>query len=280
VAVFAERTTQIHNIDSDPTNNSQKQVLSNTGTSCPRSVTKFGDSDLVYLDESGLRSIRARDASNSATTSDLGTPVDTLITAKLRALSATQRQTQVISFINPADSRFWLIFPDEIFVFTRFEASKVSAWSTYKPTYYDENGDLQTFTIDDAAIFQRRVYLRGGDKIFCYGGVSTGLQTDDTPAVARLPYLDGGTPTEKKTWDGFDVACRGTWEIRAFMEPSEAGFETSDVIARVTDTTFNSQRLPFDGASTHVSLQFTSQSQGAKLSACAIHFVDTEKDES
>lgn len=272
VAYFAERTVQIWSIDSDPTNNAQKQVLSNTGTASPRSVTKFGDNDLFYLDESGVRSIRARDASNAAATTDLGTPVDTLITAKLRALTAADR-LKVVGLINPVDKRFWLVFPDQIFVFTFYEGSKISAWSTYKPTYL-VGGVVTPFTIDDVAVYQRRVYLRGGNRVFCYGGAPTGLATDATAAVARVPYLDGGTPTINKEWDGLDVACRGVWKIDAYMQPNEAGFAAFDTIGTVTDTTYNGPKVPINGTSTHISLQFTSQGDGdARLSSCAIRYV-------
>jgi hypothetical protein len=277
---FADLTTQIWSIDSDPTLNKQSQILSNTGTTCPRSVTKYGDNDLMYLDESGVRSIRARDASNAAITTDIGTPIDTLITAKLRALSTDDRLVKVIGLINPIDGRFWLCFPDEIFVFTRYDGSRVSAWSTYKPTYYDQNGTLQSFTIDDAVVNGRRVYLRGGDTIYCYGGVSTGLQTDDTACIGRVPYLDHNTPTVDKQWEGIDVACRGTWKVEAFMDPTEAGFNTSDTVATVTDTTFTGLTIPFQHTSTHISLQFTSQGAGdARLASFAIRLKSDKPDD-
>lgn len=276
---FADLTTQIWTIDSDPTLNKQQQILSNTGTTCPRSVTKYGDNDLMYLDESGVRSIRARDASNAAITTDIGTPIDTLITAKLRALSSDDRLVKVIGLINPLDGRFWLCFPDEIFVFTRYDGSRVSAWSTYRPTYYDADGALQTFAIDDAVVFQRRVYLRGGDTVYCYGSLSTGLQTDVTACIARVPYLDHGDPVADKEYEGVDVACRGTWKVEAFMDPSENGFATSDVIGTVVDTSFTGPTIPLRGKSTHISLQFTSQGAGdARLAAFAIRLV-TDKDD-
>jgi hypothetical protein len=79
VAVFAERNIQIWFFDPDPTLNRQTQVLNNTGTISPHSVTQFGDNDIFYLDESGLRSLKARDSSNAAATTDIGVPIDTII---------------------------------------------------------------------------------------------------------------------------------------------------------------------------------------------------------
>lgn len=272
IAVFSERVVQIWLVDSDPTNNKKQQILKNTGTGSPKSVTQFGDNDLFYLDESGVRSIRARDASNAAATTDMGTPVDPLITVDLRALSATDRRDKVVGFINPIDKRFWLTMKDKVYVFTLFDGSKISAWSVYNPFYFVD-GVKTAFNIDDAVVFQRRVYLRGGDTIFVYGGLSTGLATDETSAVAWLPFLDGGAPTVMKKWTGFDAALRGLWEVRAGMQPTEDGLTVDELIANISKTTFSQLDTPQIGESTHISLRFASKGTGnAILSSCAIHY--------
>src|SRR5690606_24389360 len=142
-------------LDPDPDLIRLSQVLRNTATVAPRSVTEFGDADLFYLAPSGLRSLRARDSSHRASTTDLGVPVHPLIRAKLEVMSDVGRRG-VIGLLHPADDRFWLIFPDgEIFVFSFFPNAKVSAWTTY----------VTGFVIDGATTFGNRVYLRSGDTI-------------------------------------------------------------------------------------------------------------------
>lgn len=276
VAVFAESAIQIWFFDSDPTQNKQIQVLANTGTASARSVTQFGDNDLFYLSESGLRSLRARDASNSAATSDIGVPVDTLITEKLRALSADER-AQVIGLIEPRDGRFWLIMRNQIFVFTFFPSAKVSAWSIYTPFHY-VNGTKTTFSVDDAVVWNRRVYLRSGETIFCYGGLATGGAYDATQAEGWMPYLDAGTPSVQKAWTGIDAAVRGSWEIRASYVPTETGLTIDEPLATITETTYSNENVGIQGMSTHVSLRFKSVGEGAALlSSMAVHFVGDEK---
>lgn len=272
VAVLAERVIQIWRFESDPANNSQVQVLNNTGTASPRSVTQFGDADVFYLDESGLRSLRARDSSNAAATTDIGVPVDPLIIAKLRSLSAPERE-QVIGLIEPSDGRFWLIMRDTIFVFSFFSGAKISAWSQYTPAYWDEEGERVEFEIDDAVVFQRRVYIRSGDTIFVYGGLETGAATDQTSAVAWLPYLDANTPSVPKKWQGVDAALRGVWTLYGGMQPTEEGFAVQDKLATLDGTTYNLDAIATLGTSTHVSLRFESSGDGeALLSSCAIHY--------
>lgn len=271
VAVLAERVIQIWLFESDPTNNRQIQVLNNTGTASPLSVTQFGDNDVFYLDESGLRSLRARDSSNAAATTDIGVPVDPLIIAKLQELSADEREL-VIGLIEPSAGRFWLIMRDVIFVFSFFSGAKISALSTYNPYYFDEAGERVDFEVDNAVVFRRRVYLRSGDKIFVYGGLETGAAYDATEAVAWLPYLDGGRPAEDKQWQSFDAAVRGEWEVRAGMQPTEEGLNVSDKICTIDETTYNNENIGVIGKSTHISLRFASKNDGAALlSSCAIH---------
>jgi hypothetical protein len=269
VAVFAERAIQIWYYDSDPSLNAQKQVLNNTGTSCPRSVTQFGDNDLFYADTSGLRSLRARDASNAAATTDIGVPVDSLIAAKLRQLSSDQRQ-KVIGLIEPSEGRFWLAALDTIYVFSFFSGSKISAWTTYTPSTNDGE-TLTSFAIDDVAVYQRKVYIRSGDDIYVFGGLDATPAYDSTEAEAWLPYLDGNAPAKEKALNGIDAAVRGEWEVSVAMDPDNQ--DAQDSICTIKRSTFNEGMIDGEGKFNHISVRFKSKGDGqAKLGAVAIHF--------
>ena len=278
IAVFAERTILVWALGADPANNEKRQTLKNTGTASPRTVTQFGDADVFYLDESGLRSLKARDSSNAAATTDIGVPVDTLIVEKLRAMTTLERQ-RCIGLIEPQDGRFWLIMKDMIFVFSFFAGAKVSAWSTYIPAYFDEDGERRTFSIDDAVVFRRRVYLRSGDRIFVYGGLETGQELDKTQPEVWLPYLDAEKPAIKKPWVSYDAAVRGEWEVSAAMRPDD--LTVSDSLGVIFRTTYNAEQLGMAGESTHISLRFKGKPTATRkvLSSCAIHFTDVPTNE-
>lgn len=270
VAVFAETVVQIWYVDPDPALNRKSQVLNNTGTLSPRSVTQFGDSDLFYLDESGLRSLRARDSSNSAATSDIGIPVDSLVIEALADLTLEERESKVFGLIEPRDKRFWLVIKDRIFVFSFFSGSKVSAWTVYYPG----------FDVDEAIVFGRRVYLRSGDTIYVYGGLGNELTYDDTEAIAQIPYLDGDAPWQPKNLQGIDIAAKGEWRVYVAMNPNN--LEAQDVIGThydtIADTTYNEGRIPTNGRSTHFSLILKTQNTGyAKLGALVLHYEAEEE---
>jgi len=263
IAVFAEGIIQIWYTDPDPTLNRTVQDLNNTGTSSPQSVTQFGDGDIFYLDESGIRSLRARDSSNAASTNDIGVAIDPLVTAKLQSLSDTER-SRVIGLIEPGDGRFWLIMKDVIYVLSYFSgggSKGVSAWTTYSPG----------FDVTNAVIFNKRVVLRSGNSVYVYGGLGSMLTYDATSAVAQLPYLDGDQPTQQKKLKGIDAAARGLWTVYLAMSPENAG--ARDKIGKITGSTFRDGRIRANGSFTHVSPIFESEGVGPHtLGSIVIHF--------
>ena len=265
VAVFGEKTTQIEYVDPDPALNREVQTLENTGTRYPNSVTKFGDNDIFYVD-SGVRSLRARDASNAAATTDIGVPIDTLVRAALKEVADDEVRV-VTSCIEPSTGRFWLAVKDQIFVFSYFGGAKVSAWTTYEPG----------FSVEQMVVFKQRVYVRSGNTIYVYGGLGSDEVFDDTVAEAWLPYLDANQPTREKAWVGMDAALEGQWSVAAAMQPTD--LTTEDAVNVMFETSYNRDKLPQIGSSTHLSLRFRSQGSGqARLSAVVIHH-DLDADE-
>lgn len=259
-AVFSQRTIQIWRLEADPDDNALRQRLRNTGTSCPKSITQYGDGDIFYLDESGLRSLRARDSSSAASTYGVGVKVDPLIVAKLRSLTEGERSL-VVGLIEPVTGNFWLIMKDTIFVYAFFEEEKVSGWTTYLPG----------FTVDDAVVFDRRVYLRSGDTIYVYGGLETGQETDDTVAEMWTAYQDGEDPAKAKTWRGFDAAVSGEWAVAVGASLQDTDEE--DDVCIISRTTYNDERIGLVGQSTHLNLRLRSRGDGpAVVGACALHY--------
>lgn len=265
LAIFAETNVQIWFSDPDPALNTVVQILNNTGTSAPNSVTQFGDSDIFYLNESGIRSLRARDASNAAATSDIGVPIDSLVTAHLNELGPSDRQ-RITGLIEPRDGRFWMIMGSTVYVLSYFRAERtVSAWSIYNLP--DE--------ADATAVFNRRVYLRFGDDIYCYGGTGSERTYDDTECVVRTPFLDADNPTQWKRLTGVDVAAEGEWDIYVSMDPTSPDAE--ERIAIVTGSTFRWHRISMGGSTTHFSFTFKSRGDGPhRLGSMVVHF-DTDE---
>lgn len=208
LVALSRRNVQIWTVKEDPAGNTQLQTLRNTGTRIGRSALAYGDLDVFYLDETGVRSVRARNTSNTGSVNDIGTPIDTYIQAHLRTLAQAVLERGV-SCIEPTDSRYWLSVGNKIFVFSYFPSSKVSAWTVYETP----------FVIEDFAVINEKVYARSGDTIYLYGG-DNGNVYDDTLAIVKLPFMSFRKPGTDKQLRGVDISAEGKWDVCVLVNPN------------------------------------------------------------
>lgn len=259
MAVFATRSIQIWFLDPDPLQNAQRQVLSNIGTFAPRSVISFGDIDVFFLAESGIRSLRARDSSNQSGVSDVGTPIDDEIIAYMKTLTDAQKAAAV-AVLEPISGRYILAIGSRAYVFSYFSSARISAWSSY---------DLG-FTVSDFVSLDGRVWARGGDTVYLLGG-DDGVTYDSAEVEADLPYIDGRQIATFKDFTAIDVGCQGEWSIYVNTDPNDPTSESH--VAIVNDTTLNMDALGLVGHSPIIKLRFVASKPGpAKLSKVIIHY--------
>lgn len=262
VAVFADRAILVWFMDDDPEANQLIQTLQNTGTTSPNSVTQFGDSDVFYLDFSGVRSLKARDSSNAAFTEDIGSAIDPLV----RDLMATAQQDVVDAYgvMEPRDGRFWLSIGQSVLCFSFYPSNKVSSWSIYQPG----------FKVDVFSEVKDALFARSGNIIYRYGGTD-GAQFDSSQVVVRLPFLDMDAPATHKNLQAIDIACEGNWLIEVATDPEQP--DIFEEVGIVVGTTYALRRVPATGYSTHFAWRFTNASPGpAKIGGFVVHYTAAE----
>lgn len=159
LAFFSRFTTQIYIIDADPAKWQQQQILQNIGTLAPFSVQNLGDLDVMFLSDTGIRSLRARDLTLNAFVNDLGSPIDQLVLANIAA-NGTTLSSEAQSVVDPATGRYWLYLNGTIYVLSYYPTNQVTAWSTYLPTY-DAMGSL-LLTATAASTSQINLVWGGG----------------------------------------------------------------------------------------------------------------------
>ena len=130
LAVFGGLSTQLWTIDADPANFALQQVLDNTGTIAAQSVKSIGDLDVMYLDSTGIRSLRAKESTLNASVNDIGTAIDLTIRAALVSYDASL----ACAVVEPTTKQYWLYLNGNIYVLSNYPESKIVAWSVYKPT--------------------------------------------------------------------------------------------------------------------------------------------------
>lgn len=266
-AFFSRRNLQIYNLNTDATSIALAQPIDNTGALSARSILAYGTTDTFYLDETGIRSLKARDASGAAFVNDLGTAIDTFVRTNLNALpnGAIQRACAVVE---PIDGRYWLAVGPYIYVFSYFPGSSISAWTYFNPG----------FVVSDFARAYNRLYVRSGDTIYLYGGAS-GTQYAAAGVMAphvELPFACTSPPGRGEI-TSFDIAATGSWQIQLLVDPDN---EEAQLDAGTTlNCTYGGESPGITGRFTHLGFNLTCISAGAAtISNIAIYHDGDETD--
>ena len=266
VAVFAREAIVIYRLMADAENTELIQVLENTGTFAPRSLVSYGANDVYYLDETGIRSLRSRDVTDSAFTSDVGSAIDPFM-QEIFAEVGDNGRSRACAAIEAVDGRYMLAIGKYIVILSYFPSSKIVAWS-----YVDFGQE-----ISDMVRVKRRVEVRSGDSIYAYGGVSGTSYPDEEHflPVIETPFISAKDPASQKSLLGFDMASKGVWKVEILIDPDD---HTKIVNAgHLYDTTYQRLSLGLVGHTSHFAIRFVGQSGGfASLSSTAVHHDTTE----
>lgn len=260
LAVFARNTTLIYTVDPDPARNVLEQVLTSIGCLAPRSAIGYGEQDVFFLSESGVRSLRARQDTTIASVNDIGTPIDGLVVAYLDTIGLDQAY-YAQACIEPRTGSYWLALGSTIYVLSLYPQSKIAAWSTYTPG----------FTVDDMVSDFRGVYLRADDQLYRYGGTD-GVTYDSSTVTVTMPYLAANMPSTNKQWTAFDASVSGSWTVALGTDPNNTAFY--ETIGTISNITYPLPHLKSAAWSTHASLKFTNAAAGAaKLRSANLHYL-------
>ena len=281
LAVFCRWCIQLWNINADPSLYSIAQTLQNIGSMAPLSIQSVGDLDVLFLSDTGLRSLRVRDSSNNAYVVDLGSPIDDLI---LDDLLIGGDNSLACAIIEPLTGRYWLHLKGTIYVLSYYPTLRITAWTTYLPTYADANGNQVSFTPEKFIVHQGRVFCLAIDgKIFLYGGEDN-ITYDSCVCSVELPWLDNKTPYVQKTSELINVAMSGSWQVDVSMDVKTKNFTTVvdyetplqiQEPSESTDSTFDEGSFGYSAIGTH--FKFKAQTNPAwldtaTLSSLTLHY--------
>jgi hypothetical protein len=265
VAIFARDFVVTYFLNADDTQNAFDQNIGETGTEAAGSVIAYGNRDLFYLDEIGVRSLQARDSSNTATVNDIGTLVDPYVAA-LRASLQPAKTRSAKAVIEPRDGLYMLAIGSEVVVLSRYPSSSITAWTVLKPGY----------EITDFVRLGSDLYARSGNTIYAYGGLTGDQYVDANSAVVELPFLDIKTPATYKHLTGADLFAKGTWEMRILTDPNDETVQP--LVTRITGVSANLGAIAAGLKASIFAVKLTCTSSGeASLSQAIIHHDLNEK---
>jgi hypothetical protein len=274
LAILSKTATQLWAVDPDPQKTQYVQTLRQAGTMAWRSVLQYGSGDVMYLSQSGIRSLRARNSSLAAAVSDIGSPLDPVI-QDLYRYKGEDWMSGAIALLQPVTGRFWVIMggspqyeggplTSRIFILSAFPGPKITAWSEYDAG----------FVITAACIHEDRVIVRDDHNIvYAYGGISEeGPVYDDCPVELVFPFHAGEQVATAKTFTGLDATCEGVpWTVSGAFNVENPNIE--DDFGVFDGATFAQGRFEIHGHSTHMSLRLRSQETGPQtVSNMVIHY--------
>lgn len=270
LALFGRNSIQLWAMDEDPAQNQLVSALGGTGLVAPKALARYATGDVLYLSDSGVRSLKARDSSNAAAVSDVGSPLD----EEIRQLVQDARKGPVGSIMasvpdslisaagvtEPTTGQFWLVVNDKVYVLSTATSSHVSAWSRY------DLGFDAAFPVEVAGA----IAMRSGDDLRIYG---TGQWDSYDPAQMDVvtPMIAGDEPATNKTFYGIDGALEGTWTIEVGTDPANP--DTRELVATVTGPTFSLQNLGLQNEGTHISARLRcSDAARARIGNLIFHY--------
>jgi len=266
-AIFSRQTTRIYELAADATEITVIQPLENTGTIAPRSVVPYGNNDVFYLDTTGVRSLRARDASGSAYVADVGSAIDPFVREQIDAV-VEDTVGRAVGVLEPTEGRYMLALGDIILSLSYFPGSKITAWSYYDPG----------FAVLDFAKVRGRVYARGDDDtIYLYGGAdnATYPAADEQIVVVETPFMSAQTPATRKHEFGFDAALVNDWDIDMLVNPDDES-QVVD-IGVLNETTYHRESIKMPGRTAMIAFKLTCSAAGnASFSSMALHYKGDE----
>lgn len=264
-AVFADDLITLYSIDVDPANNALSDTLENTGTVAGKSILRYGNNDVFYLDFTGVRSIQARQGTVAPYVTDAGSAIDPFIQDYLKTLTQEQiRNAKAV--IEPQDGRLWLAVGERIFVLSRFADAGINAWTYYTPG----------FEVEAFARVGKRLYVRAGDTIYLYGGESGEVYPEEGESIVRvgLPFL--GNLLVFKELDGFDIACTNEWEIDILYDPEVE--DRSFPVGAIANVTYNEMHVSSAGPGAVFAPSLVCSAAGpATISSLAMHYTILKK---
>ena len=258
MAVFSRLVTQIWALDPDPTNDTIGQVV-RVGTMAPHTIFQFGTGDILFLSDSGVRSLKALYINLAASVSDVGSAVDPIVMAAMQADPVAA--TEAIAIVQPISGRYWLFLKDTIYVLSYFPAGNITAWSVFP----------MDFVVKEFARVNSYLFLRDADNnVWLYGGVDFNTYDPDTLVRVRTPHHAAGKQTTNKRVKSIDLVATGAWSVAIGMLPNNT--EAFELCANTTDTTLGAMSIPFAGYGTHFGMHLEHQGAGpATLAAIYVN---------
>lgn len=246
LTVLFEEGSQIWTINVDPTANSLRQRMFGVGTRHPLSLAGFFR-DLVFASSYGVRSLAVQENVDRVDESDVGVPIDSLLTEALARHEAVST-SYVRGMWVPQLGQYWLLLDgggfSRVFAYTFSRSSRIACWSEY------------TFPVLFTGMASQggKLYLRTASTLY---ELDPSAHDDDGTLIdvdVQMAFQDAKLPGVEKQWYGADFVFSGQAEVSYLYEPSSPSKET--ITQLLTGDTRSGQVAPVEVCSAAIAPRF------------------------
>lgn len=225
-AILGRQMINLYQLGTDASLFGFVRSLDNTGCRSARATKAYGNLEVLYLDDSGIRSLRARQGTDTPYAADIGSAVDDFIQEQMRGI-ALDKIARAVSVVEPVDGRYFMAMGTRVYVLSLYPSNKITAWTYYEPG----------FEVTDFARTKNRLYARAGNTIYLYGGLDgqTWPSDNEITCVVETPFVSGDTPATKKERNGMDFDVTNEWVVTVATDPNRPNnFDTYGTVSKVT----------------------------------------------
>jgi len=219
LVVFFPESAQVWGVQVDPSANQLTSRIDGVGTGHPISLSSFYQ-DLAFLSQFGIRSITVQQQSDRIDETDIGVPVDPLVSAAVAANSGPE-SAAVLGIWIQQFGQYWVLFDaggyTQAFVYSFSRSSKLAAWSVY------------TFPVLLTGITTAsgKAYVRTASSLY---ELAADQFTDDSEPIdvdVQMAFQDAKLPGVEKMFYGADFVFEGAPQLSYLYDPRDPSKETN-----------------------------------------------------
>lgn len=204
-------SAQIWTVSSDPSANALTGTVENVGTLYHRSARALSG-DLLFLSQSGFRSMSLLSLTNNLQDSDVGNPIDKLVTAEVA------ESDDPLSVYYPKLGQWWCINGTRVYAYSFSKTAKLTAWSVYDFPW----------TIDDATVLNQQLYVRTGNDVY---KITTEVFKDGSLSIplvdVQMYFQDAGRPGVLKQFIGMRTTGVGSPTVSYLFAAEDQTLESA-----------------------------------------------------
>jgi hypothetical protein len=255
---------QLWDMDPDPIINSLIQQPQNIGTVYPEALTSYGDVDAFLLSDSGVRSLRSVNSTNTVNVMDPGLAIDG------KVIPAAKNAVNVFARIEPEDNRYILFLDDEAFPFSLFYGANIQGWSRFELPFTALAGVKSLKTL---ALRGDVDGIEDEDVIYYYGGTSGDTYNSNAGVLIETPFFTTDDPVGNKKWQYFEMLAEGEWDVEVATNYKGASNEPVwRRLATIENTTFMLNNTEIDEEGTAIAIRMASSTPRCRLSQIGLNF--------